>query len=524
VIWDPVHAGKRHGREPGDPTSVCGIGFADRGTKPEGREVPTNGRGKSDSLVVPKKLPNKAADEVAEGVEGRGLAKGNSREDGVFRTQSREDTKAGLERVRKAAERDGRQRFTALLHHVYDVERLRAAYRALNPKAAAGIDGETWKHYGEKLEENLQDLSDRLRRGAYRASPVRRAYITKADGRQRPLGVPVLEDKIVQRAVVGVLNAIFETEFVGFSYGFRPGKSPHLALDALATGILTRKVNWVLDADIRSFFDTLDRRWLVEFLEHRVGDRRVIRLVKKWLAAGVLEGGEWRQTEAGTVQGGSISPLLANVYLHYVFDTWVGRWRKRQAKGDVIVVRFADDFVVGFEHRADAEQMLAELKERFQKFGLALHSEKTRLIEFGRQAAEERERRGEGKPETFDFLGFTHICGKTRSGRFTVVRQTMRKRLAAKLKAVKTVLRRRLNEPIPALGGYLRAVMTGHMNYYAVPFNIRAIQRFRNGLVLVWRKTLSRRSQTARVKWDRMKELARRWIPPARICHLSMNT
>jgi group II intron reverse transcriptase/maturase len=362
-------------------------------------------------------------------------------------------------------------------------------------------------------------LSDRLRRGAYRASPVRRAYITKADGRQRPLGVPVLEDKIVQRAVVDVLNAIFETEFVGFSYGFRPGKSPHLALDALATGILTRKVNWVLDADIRSFFDTLDRSWLVKFLEHHVGDGRVIRLVKKWLAAGVLEGDEWKATQAGTVQGGSISPLLANVYLHYVFDTWVRRWRRTQAKGDVIVVRFADDFVVGFEHHVEAERFLVELKERFRKFGLELHSEKTRLIEFGRFAADERAKRGEGKPETFAFLGFTHICGRTRGGRFTVIRQTMRKRLQAKLKAVGTVLRRRMHDAIPALGAYLRAVLLGHMNYYAVPFNIRAIQRFRYGLVLLWRQNLSRRSQRARVTWERMKELERRWIPPARICH-----
>lgn len=478
-----------------------------------------NGRGESDSLVVPEKLSNKALDRAAEGVEGRGLAKGNPRENGVFRTQGRADARTGLERVREAAKRDRRQKFTALLHHVYEVERLRAAYRGLNPKAVSGIDGETWKHYGERLEENLRGLSERLKRGAYRASPVKRAFIAKADGRQRPLGVPVLEDKIVQRSVVEVLNGIYEAEFVGFSYGFRPGRRAHEALDALATGILTRKVNWVLDADIRSFFDTLDRKWLVEFLEHRVGDRRVIRLVKKWLAAGVLEQGEWKATQAGTVQGGSISPLLANVYLHYVLDTWVKRWRKKQAKGDVVVVRFADDFVVGFEHRAEAERFLAELKERFLKFGLELHSEKTRLIEFGRLAAQERAKRGEGKPETFDFLGFTHLCGKTRNGRFTVIRQTMTKRLKAKLKAVSTVLRRRLHEPIPALGAYLRAVMAGHMQYYAVPFNIRAIQRFRYGLVLLWRQMLSRRSQRAPVTWERMTALERRWIPPARICN-----
>jgi len=478
-----------------------------------------NEHGKSDSAVVPGKLSNEFADRDEERVEGRVLAKGNPQEGGAFRTQGRGDAKTGLERVREAAERDRRQKFTALLHHVYDVERLRKAYRATNPKAAAGVDGETWKHYGEELEGNLRDLSERLERGAYRASPVKRVLIPKSDGGQRALGVPVLEDKIVQRAVAEVLNAIYEPDFVGFSYGFRPERRAHEALDALATGILTRKVNWVLDADIRSFFDKLDREWLVKFLEHRVGDGRVIRLVKKWLAAGVLEGDEWKATEAGTVQGGSISPVLANVYLHYVFDTWVKRWRRTQANGDVIVVRFADDFVVGFEHQAEAERFLAELKERFQKFGLELHSEKTRLIEFGRHAAEERAKRGEDKPETFAFLGFTHICGKTRGGRFTVIRQTMRKRLQAKLKAVEAVLRRRMHDGIPALGAFLRAVMLGHMNYYAVPFNIRAIQKFRNGLVLLWRKSLSRRSQTARVTWERMKELEKLWIPPARICH-----
>jgi RNA-directed DNA polymerase len=478
-----------------------------------------NDSGKSHSLVVPRKPSNKSPDRDAERVEGRGLAKGNPREEGAFRTQGRGGAKSGLERVREVAERDRRQKFTALLHHVYDVERLRAAYEGMNPKAAAGVDGETWKHYGEGLEGNLRDLSERLQRGAYRASPVRRVFIAKVDGGHRPLGVPVLEDKIVQRALTGVLNAIFEPEFIGFSYGFRQERRAHDALDALATGILTRKVNWVLDADIRSFFDKLDREWLVEFLEHRVGDGRVIRLVKKWLAAGVLEGDEWKAMETGTVQGGSISPLLANVYLHYVFDTWVKRWRKKRAKGDMIVVRYADDFVVGFEHRAEAEQFLNELKERLLKFGLELHPEKTRLIEFGRFAAENRAKRGEGKPETFAFLGFTHICWKKRNGRFTVVRQTMRKRLKAKLKAVGAVLRRRMHDGIPALGAYLRSVLTGHMRYYAVPFNIRAIQDFRNGLVLLWRQYLSRRSQTAQVTWKRMKELVERWIPPARICH-----
>src|SRR5262245_6046695 len=346
-----------------------------------------DGPGKSDGLVVPGKPPNQAGQPAAEAVEGRGPAKGNPPGRNALRTQSREGAHSALERVREAAKKDRKQRFTALLHHVYDLDCLRAAYHALERDAAAGVDGETWRHYGERLEENLRDLADRVRRGAYRAKPVRRAFIPKADGRQRPLGVPTLEDKLVQRAVVEVLNAIYEQDFLGFSYGFRPGRSPHQALDALAVGIGTKKVKWVLDADIRGFFDTLDHGWLVKFVEHRVGDRRVVRLIQKWLAAGVLEDGRQTRSEVGTVQGGSISPLLANLYLHYVFDLWAQRWRRRQARGDVVVVRFADDFIVGFERRDEAERFLAELRERFARFGLELHPEKTRLVEFGRYAA-----------------------------------------------------------------------------------------------------------------------------------------
>ncbi len=392
-----------------------------------------DGRGKSDSPVVPEKPPNNAPGRAAEAVEGRGLAKGNPPEQNAPRTLSRTGAPSALEQVRQAAQKDRQQRFTALLHHVYDPKRLRQAYFALKRDAAAGVDGETWQHYGERLEENLQELSGRLQRGAYRAKPVRRAFIPKADGRQRPLGVPALEDKIVQRAVSEVLNAIYEVDFLGFSYGYRPGRSPHHALDALATGIHRRKVNWVLDADIRSFFDTLDHGWLVKFLEHRIADRRVVRLIQKWLRAGVLEEGRRTPTETGTVQGGSISPLLANVFLHYVFDLWVQRWRKRRAHGDVVVVRFADDFVVGFEHRPEAERFLEELRERFARFGLELHPDKTRLFPFGRHAEQEW-RAGRGpKPGTFDFLGFTHSGGKTRRGRFIVLRQTMRRRMLAKL-------------------------------------------------------------------------------------------
>jgi group II intron reverse transcriptase/maturase len=479
----------------------------------------TNGRGKSDRRVVPTKPPNKAEEPAAEVVEGRGLAEGNSPERNAFRTQGRGDAPSALERIRQVARRERKQRFTALLHHVYDAERLRAAYLALKRDAAAGIDGETWRHYGERLEDNLRDLSERLKRGAYRAKPVRRVFIPKADGRQRPLGVPALEDKIVQRAVVEVLNAIYEEDFLGFSYGFRPGRSPHQALDALTVGITTKKVNWVLDADIRSFFDTLRHEWLVQFIEHRVADRRVVRLIQKWLAAGVLEDGQRTQSEVGTVQGGSISPLLANVYLHYVFDLWVQRWRQKQARGDVVVVRFADDFVVGFQHRHEAERFLVELRERFARFGLELHPDKTRLIRFGRFAEQNRRERGEGKPETFNFLGFTHSCGKTRKGGFTVLRQTMRKRWQAKLREVKTELKRRLHEPIRELGAYLRSVVQGHVRYFGVPMNGPAICAFRLAIGRVWWLVLRRRSQGNHLPWRRMKRHIDRWLPPARICH-----
>jgi group II intron reverse transcriptase/maturase len=478
-----------------------------------------DGRGKSDGSVVPEKPPNNAGQPAAEAVEGRGPAKGNSPGRNVLRTQSREGTPSALERVRQAAEKERRQRFTALLHHVYEIERLRTAYLALKRDAAAGVDGETWRHYGEELEANLQDLALRLKRGAYRARPVRRAYIPKADGRPRPLGVPALEDKIVQRSVVEVLNAIYEADFLRFSYGFRPGRNPHHALDALTVGIMTKKVNWVLDADIRGFFDTLDHGWLVKFIEHRVADRRVVRLIQKWLSAGVLEDGKRTRSEVGTVQGGSVSPLLANVYLHYVFDLWVQRWRKKRANGDVIVVRFADDFAVGFEHRADAERFLAELRERFAKFGLELHPDKTRLIEFGRFADSNRHQRGGGKPETFNFLGFTHSCAKTRAGKFTVLRQTMRKRLRAKLEAVKTELRRRLHDPIPEQGAYLRSVVTGHVRYYGVPMNGPALKAFRGAIGWIWCRTLRRRSQRHRITWNRMRRLISRWLPTPRICH-----
>jgi len=475
-----------------------------------------HGREKSDSPVVPAKPPNKAV--AAEVVEERGLAKGNMTSKTHAGPRAGRGASNALDRVRELARKDKEVRFTALLHHV-DVDRLRTAYGALRPAASPGVDGVTWAAYGQDLEANLQDLHQRVHAGRYRAKPSRRAYIPKADGRRRPLGIAALEDKILQRAVVEVLNAIYEKDFLGFSYGFRPGRSPHNALDALATGIARKKVNWVLDADIRDFFTSLDRAWLEKFLGHRIADKRILRLIQKWLSAGVIEDGNWKETEGGTPQGASASPLLANVYLHYVFDLWVRQWRKRQAHGDIIVVRFADDYVAGFEHRHDAEHFMADLRERFAEFGLELNPEKTRLIEFGRFAAERRSARGLGKPETFDFLGFTHCCGKTRSGGFVVRRVTIAKRMRAKLHEVKSQLRSRMHDPIPAQGRWLRSVVQGHCAYYAVPYNIRATREFRQQVTRLWFQALTRRSQRGRPKWERMGRLAQRWLPPVRIMH-----
>lgn len=486
--------------------------------------------GKSDGPVVPAKPPNNGGgtrldpgrpkSSPAEEAEGRGPVKGNPQEHTTLRAQDRTGVQQALARVRQAARKDKKLRFTTLLHHIYDPAMLREAYFGLKRDAAPGVDGETWQSYGRDLEANLQDLSARLKRGAYRAKPARRAYIPKPDGRQRPLGVTALEDKIVQRATTEVLNAVYEQDFLGFSYGFRPGRSQHNALDALYTGLLTRKVNWVLDADIRGFFDAIDREWLMKFVEHRVADRRVGRLIRKWLNAGVLEDGVRTCSETGTVQGGSISPLLANIYLHYAFDLWVQWWRTTQTSGDVIVVRYADDFIVGFQHRAEAEAFLAALRQRFAQFGLELHPDKTRLIEFGQFAAENRRKRGQAKPETFDFLGFTHICGTKRSnGRFTVLRQTMRKRLTAKLAEVKAELKRRMHETVPAMGKWLASVLNGHCRYYGVPMNAPALWRFRFEAVWLWHRSLCRRSQTGRITWDRMKRLVARYLPVPRVCH-----
>jgi RNA-directed DNA polymerase len=477
-----------------------------------------NERGKSDRLVVPANLPNKAVEAVAEVGEGRRRAEGNT--DGKTRPghSAGTDASSALGRVREVARRDRNARFTALLHHV-SPGRLRAAYWAVRPQAAPGVDGVTWAEYGQDLEGNLQDLHARVQAGRYRAKPSRRAYIPKADGRLRPLGIAALEDKIVQRAVVEVLGAVYEVDFRGFSYGFRPMRSPHDALDALAVGISRKKVNWVLDADIRDFFTSLDHSWLRRFLEHRIADKRVLRLINKWLVAGVIEDGEWTASEEGSPQGASVSPLLANVYLHYVLDLWADWWRRRHAHGDVIIVRWADDFIVGFEHEQDAQQFLADLRERFAEFGLELHPDKTRLIEFGRYAAHRRQARGLGKPATFDFLGFTHICAKSKNGRFWLKRITISKRMRAKLREVNDQLKRRRHLPIPAQGRWLASVVRGHMAYYAVPGNTDTVTTFQFHVTRHWFKALRRRSQRTRLTWARMHRITTRWLPQVRVMH-----
>ena len=477
-----------------------------------------HGCGESDSLIVPKKAANKGA-KPAEQPEGRGLAKGNAHEQNRQRTLSQERLQSALGRIRQAAEADKDAKFTALWHHVYDIDRLRECYYGLKRRSASGVDEVTWEQYGLDLEENLQDLSARLKRGAYHAKPVKRVYIPKPDGRKRPIGIPALEDKIVQGAAAEMLGGIYEADFKDFSYGFRRGRGQHDALDALSVGIDHGKVSWVLDADIRSFFDTIDHEWLLKFVEHRISDKRVLRHIKKWLLAGVLEDGELWRAEAGTPQGGSISPLLANIYLHYALDIWAEIWGKKTARGHVLMVRYADDVVFGFQYRSDAERFLAEMRERLSRFGLELHAQKTRLLEFGRFAAANREGRGAGKPETFDFLGFTHICGKTRKGMFAVLRQTQRKRMRAKLQALRIELEKRMHQSVPEVGLWLRSVLRGHYQYYGVPRNARALWCFHKEVIRLWKHTLSRRSQKARITWERMVRLIARWLPYPRVLH-----
>jgi group II intron reverse transcriptase/maturase len=473
------------------------------------------------------KLTNKAETSVersagepyaAESVEQRAGTKGNAGQQSTRRTQSRESVSQALERIRKVARERKKERFTALLHHI-NIDLLEEAFFELKANAAPGVDRLTWKDYEADLECNLEDLHGRVQRGAYRALPSRRVYIPKPDGRQRPLAVAALEDKIVQRAVAALLNAIYEEDFLGFSYGFRPGRGAHDAMDALCVGIHSKKVSYILDADIRSFFDEISWEWLVHFLEHRIGDRRIIRLIQKWLKAGTLEDGVVSVSDKGTGQGSVISPLLANIYLHFALDLWAARWRRREATGDMIIVRYADDFIIGFQHESDAQRFLDEMRKRLGEFALSLHPEKTRLIEFGRFAAERRKRRGLGKPETFDFLGFSFICGKTRSGKFQIKRKTRRDRMRAKLREIKEAMRRRMHQPIPEQGKWLRQVVRGYFNYHAVPTNAHALAVFRHHVTDLWRRTLRRRSQKDRMTWERMTQLVSDWLPEPIILH-----
>lgn len=473
---------------------------------------------KSDSGIVAVKPANKGGPPPAERVEPRLGTKGNVGQQSTHRTQSRVRVTQALDRVRTAARHRKKEQFTTLLHHI-STDTLRTAFYALKRRAAPGVDGVTWRDYEADLERKLADLHGRVHRGAYRPHPSRRVYIPKADGKQRPLAIAALEDKIVQGGCVIVLNAIYEGDFCGFSYGFRPGRGPHDALDALATAIETRRVNWILDADIQNFFGSVSQDWLIRFLEHRVGDKRILRLIQKWLRAGILEDGIVTVDDRGTGQGSVISPLLANIYLHYVLDLWADRWRRREARGDVIIVRYADDLVVGFEHEEDARHFLDAMRERLEAFALSLHPDKTRLIAFGRHVAAGRERRGLGKPETFAFLGFVFICGKSRKGRFLLKRKTRPDRMRAKLQDIKAELRRRMHQPIPLQGRWLKQVVTGHFAYYAVPTNSRALDAFRYHVTNLWRRTLRRRSQKDGCTWERITKIATAWLPKPRILH-----
>jgi RNA-directed DNA polymerase len=478
-----------------------------------------HGPEKSDLPIVAGKSANKAAPAAAEPMERRGGIEGKAELQSTVRTRSRAAVSHAQGRLRQAVARNRKEKLTALLHHV-SLDTLRWAFLEQRKDAAPGVDRLTWEEYAVDLETRLADLHGRLHRGAYRALPSRRRYIPKPDGGQRPLGIAALEDKIVQTAVAAILTPIYEAEFLGFSYGFRPGRGQHDALDALAAGIARKRINWILDADLRSFFDTISHDWLVRFVEHRIGDRRMIRLLQKWLQAGVLEDGRVIETVAGTPQGASASPLLANIFLHYVYDLWADRWRRRHATGDVIIVRYADDQIVGFEHRRDAERFLADLQERLARFGLRLHPEKTRLIEFGKGAIAARRARGLGKPETFDFLGFTHFCGTRRNGTgFVLGRKPVRKRMRTRLRSIGEALRRRMHDGVATTGRWLGRVVRGWFAYFAVPGSVRWLAAFRHWVVQTWLAVLRRRSQKHRMSWGRIAGIADRFLPRARILH-----
>ena len=467
-----------------------------------------------------QRMQNKAPQGVADAEERRPPANGNLESQSTGRTQSRKAVSQAADRIREFVRRNPKERLTALLHHITP-EALEAAYRRLKRDAAAGVDGVKWTDYEQGLDGKLHDLWQRVQQGTYQAVPVRRVKIPKPDGGERPLGIAALEDKIVQRAMVDVvLNPIYEEEFLGFSYGFRPGRGAHDALDALAYVIERRKVSWIVDCDIRKFFDEMNRDWMIRFLEHRIGDRRVIRLIGRWLRAGAMEDGQWSDTGKGSPQGAIISPVLANMYLHYVLDLWMDRkWRKQAARGEVYIVRYADDYVVAAQHREDAERFLKDVQDRFEQFGLRTHPEKTRLIEFGRFAQANRRKRGAGKPETFDFLGFTHYCRKKRNGRFGLGRKPVGKRMRRTLQALREALRRRMHDDVWQTGRWLGQVLRGWLNYYAVPTSSRSLKAFVYHLKRIWMKILRRRSQKDRFTWERLERICARLWPQPQIAH-----
>ena len=521
-----AHPRPAESRDPGmrghfwrENREACGASGADVPPEPMGKAEGRNPIGSAAQVSDEGVIPTNPVKAAAEPREGRPETEGNSAHPPATGALEPDDVSCGLDRIRRAAKGNGKIRFTSLLHHVTP-GLLTDAYRSLKRRAAPGVDGVTWDAYGEDLDANIEGLHQRVHAGVYRAQPSKRAWIPKSDGRMRPLGIAALEDKILQQAVGWILGAIYEQDFAGFSYGFRPGRSQHDALDALWVGITRERVNWILDADIRGFFDSLDHEWLMRFVEHRVADPRILRLLRKWLRAGVSEEGQWSKTTQGTPQGAVISPLLANLYLHHVFDLWVAWWRRHRASGDVIVVRYADDFVVGFQHRHEADSFLKDFRERLLGFALELHPEKTRLIEFGRFAASNRERRGEGRPETFGFLGFVHRCAVRRSdGSFTVARETIAKRLTAKVSEVAKQLLDDRHLPVPALGSWLASVVRGFTAYHAVPGNARATWLFPWLISKAWKRALERRSQTGKVTWERMAKLINTWLPRPTTIH-----
>jgi RNA-directed DNA polymerase len=475
---------------------------------------------KSVEGIVPGKRSNKGGLPPAEIVEGRASPEGNVGRKAAVRTQRRGAASIGVASVRQAARQNKSTRFTALLHHI-TVGRLTQSYYALERNAAPGADGVTWHAYQRELEENLKGLHARIHKGSYRAQPAIRIFIPKADGSERPLDILCLEDKIVQQAVSSVLQSIYEEDFLGFSYGFRPGRGQHDALDALHVGILRKPVLWVFDADIQGFFSAMSHDWMLRFLEHRIADKRVLRLITKWMKVGyIAKDGRIERNTQGAPQGAVISPLLANIYLHYAFDLWIHQWRQH-ADGEIVVVRYADDFIVGFQYRYEAEKFLPDLQERLRKFDLALHPKKTRLICFGRRAAEWRKKRGEGKPETFDFLGFTHYCSHARKkkGQFVIGRRTIKKRMVAKLREIKKELRRSMHFPLASIGQWIKELLTGHLNYYAVCGNGRRIEWFFRKVRWLWLRALRRRSQKDRMTWDEFEKRTKRFFPPVKILH-----